>query len=120
MDAIATKVDLPDPPDQSLADAFDLSIRSEFIEFLDDKDSAEYTVERVWNARLIVAESRIGQGYVIDDGGLAQVRASVALADASGAEWATAKIDGWLNFEPHTFAANESDSSLSDFELKFQ
>lgn len=119
IDQIATKLVLPDLLPADVADAFSLSIRSLIIGTLEAVESAEYTVDRAWNAVITVEAVKKGQGYEIDGQGLVQVRATVKLADPSGVQWATGRMSGWLNFEPTTFAGIPSDADeLIDLDLR--
>lgn len=36
------------------------------------------------------------------------MRALATLADPSGVHWATVNVDGWMNFDPETFAGRPS------------
>lgn len=67
-----------------------------------------YTVDRVWNSAVLVDNPRFMQAYVVDGQGLVHVRAHATLADPSGVQWATANVDGWMNFEPETFTSRPS------------
>lgn len=114
IDTIATKVAAPVIKADNVSNAFGLSIRSRLISLLETVESAEHTVDRAWNADISANNIRLGQAYEIDGQGLVHVKADVVLADPGHqVQWVRGKIEGWLSFEPGTFAGRPSE--IEDF-----
>lgn len=108
IDLIAGKVEVPTPSSDAVANAFQESIRSAVVGLLENVENAEFTVDRAWNSSVIISAPQFAQGYVVDGQGLVHVRAVATLADPSGVQWAAGSMDGWMNFEPDTFAELQS------------
>jgi hypothetical protein len=119
IDSIASQVNLPAIPDAEVANAFWVSIRTEIVLLFEDVESTEYTVDRAWNSEVAASDVHLGAGYEIDGQVFTRARARIVISDAGGGEWAEAKMDGWLNLEPGTFAARASDvDHILDLDLR--
>ncbi|WP_336723110.1 PIN domain-containing protein [Cellulosimicrobium cellulans] len=119
VEKIATSVDLPMLTAESIRGAFEISIRSDVIAVLEELASVDHTVDRAVNADVLINDVRGAKGYIVEGKGLAYVNASMALADPSGVQWATGRIEGWLNFEPGSLEALESEvERISDLEFR--